>query len=96
MLVLALTTLSCLVLSLPGRLGAARGVSGRVDVALTKRLPGFTLDVAWTAGDGVVVLFGPSGAGKSLTLQCLAGLDRPDARPHRHQRPRPLRRRARA
>jgi molybdate transport system ATP-binding protein len=37
------------------------------------------LDVAWTAGDGVAVLFGPSGSGKSLTLRCLAGLDRPDA-----------------
>jgi molybdate transport system ATP-binding protein len=34
--------------------------------------------VAWTAGDGVSVLFGPSGSGKSLTLQCLAGLVRPD------------------
>ena len=33
----------------------------------------------WTAGDGVAVLFGPSGSGKTLTLQCLAGLVRPDA-----------------
>jgi molybdate transport system ATP-binding protein len=49
-----------------------------LDVTLTKRLPGFTLDVAWSAGDGVAVLFGPSGAGKTLTLQCLAGLIRPD------------------
>jgi molybdate transport system ATP-binding protein len=44
-----------------------------------KRLPGFTLEVAWTAGDGVAVLFGPSGSGKSLTLRCLAGLERPDS-----------------
>jgi molybdate transport system ATP-binding protein len=51
----------------------------KLEIALVKRLAGFTLDVAWTAGDGVVVLFGPSGAGKSLTLQCLAGLVRPDA-----------------
>src|SRR3989475_4961669 len=50
-----------------------------LDVALTTRLPGFTLDVSWTAGDGVAVLFGPSGAGKTLTLQCLAGLVEPDA-----------------
>jgi molybdate transport system ATP-binding protein len=51
----------------------------RLTVELTKRLADFTLDVAWTAGDGVAVLFGPSGAGKTLTLQCLAGLMRPDA-----------------
>jgi molybdate transport system ATP-binding protein len=53
-------------------------VSERLDVRVVTRLPGFTLDVAWTAGDGVAVLFGPSGAGKTLTLQCLAGLLRPD------------------
>jgi len=51
----------------------------RLDVAVVKHLPGFTIDVHWTAGDGVAVLFGPSGAGKSLTLACLSGLVRPDA-----------------
>ena len=50
-----------------------------LEVRLTKRLADFTLDVAWSAGDGVAGLFGPSGAGKTLTLQCLAGLIRPDA-----------------
>jgi molybdate transport system ATP-binding protein len=54
-------------------------MSHRFSVEITKWLPGFTLDVAWSAGDGVAVLFGPSGAGKTLTLQCLAGLIRPDA-----------------
>jgi len=53
-------------------------MSARLDVRVKKTLPGFTLDVEWSAGDGVAVLFGPSGAGKSLTLQCLAGLMRPD------------------
>jgi molybdate transport system ATP-binding protein len=53
-------------------------VSGGLAVSLTWRLPGFSLDVAWEAGDGVAVLFGPSGSGKTLTLQCLAGLARPD------------------
>jgi molybdate transport system ATP-binding protein len=54
-------------------------MSHRFSVEIKKRLPEFTLDVAWSAGDGVAVLFGPSGAGKTLTLQCLAGLIRPDA-----------------
>jgi molybdate transport system ATP-binding protein len=53
-------------------------VSHRLSVEIRKALPGFSLDVAWSAGDGVAVLFGPSGAGKTLTLQCLAGLLRPD------------------
>jgi len=54
-------------------------VSHRLEVRLVKRLPGFTLDVEWTAGEGVAALFGPSGAGKTLTLQCLSGLLEPDA-----------------
>ncbi len=62
-----------------GAAGPARDMSARLEVRLQKRLPGFALDVEWSAGDGVAVLFGPSGAGKSLTLQCLAGLLRPDA-----------------
>ena len=45
---------------------------------VVKRLPAFSLEVDWQAGDEVVALFGPSGAGKTLTLQCLAGLVRPD------------------
>jgi molybdate transport system ATP-binding protein len=52
--------------------------AGRLEVRLVKRLAGFTLDVAWQAGEEVVALFGPSGAGKTITLQCLAGLVRPD------------------
>ena len=39
----------------------------------------FVLDVAWESTAPVVALVGPSGSGKTLTLQCLAGLVRPDA-----------------
>ena len=51
----------------------------RLSVQITRRLPGFTLDVAWTASDGITALFGRSFAGKTLTLQCLAGSIEPDA-----------------
>ena len=44
-----------------------------------------TLDVA----DGeFIVLLGPTGAGKTTTLRLFAGLETPDAGPHRHRRPR--------
>lgn len=45
----------------------------------TKDCPGFELNVNFTAGTGVTVLFGPSGSGKSLTLDLIAGFSRPDA-----------------
>jgi molybdate transport system ATP-binding protein len=54
-------------------------VRPRIEVDIRAHLPGFSLEVAWSAGDGVAVLFGPSGAGKTLTLHCLAGLLRPEA-----------------
>ena len=39
---------------------------------------GFSLDVEFQAASGITVLFGPSGAGKTLTLDCIAGFERPD------------------
>ena len=53
-------------------------MSDRLEVSLRHAVPGFSLDVHWTAAEGVAVLFGPSGSGKTLTLQCLAGLVRPE------------------
>jgi hypothetical protein len=49
-------------------------VSERVEVQIRLGLNGFTLDVAWTAGDGEA--FRPVRPGKTLTLQHLAGLVR--------------------
>jgi molybdate transport system ATP-binding protein len=34
---------------------------------------GFSLDLEFTASQGVTVLFGPSGSGKTLTLDAIAG-----------------------
>ena len=47
-------------------------------VALTSRRAGFALDVRWEAPEPVVALVGPARSGKSLTLQCVAGLIRPE------------------
>ena len=55
---------------------AERDAVLRADIVRT--LPGFSLSLQFTLGCEVLVLFGPSGAGKSLTLQALAGVDRPD------------------
>lgn len=38
----------------------------------------FRLALDFDAPPGVTVLFGPSGAGKSTTLDCVAGISRPD------------------
>ncbi len=49
-----------------------------LSVNIKKRLKGFSLDVSWSMGNELAVLFGRSGAGKSLTLKSMAGLMRPD------------------
>jgi molybdate transport system ATP-binding protein len=49
-----------------------------LSVRIVKRVSGFVLDVQWQIGNELAVLFGPSGSGKSMTLQCIAGLMRPD------------------
>lgn len=38
----------------------------------------FALEAKFAAADERIVIFGPSGAGKSLTMQMIAGLQRPD------------------
>jgi molybdate transport system ATP-binding protein len=54
-------------------------MTAALNVAVTRRIGEFDLDVAFTMESGISVLFGPSGAGKSLTLALIAGLIRPDA-----------------
>jgi molybdate transport system ATP-binding protein len=53
----------------------------RVDIHKTLRSRDrvFRLEVAFNAEHERTVVFGPSGSGKSMTLQCIAGLIRPDA-----------------
>lgn len=50
-----------------------------IKVRLKKQLGNFSLDVDFEASSGVTVLFGASGAGKTLTLDCIAGFQKPDA-----------------
>ena len=49
-----------------------------LSVDIKKSLPGFTLNVSFTAEAGVTALLGASGSGKSMTLRCIAGVERPD------------------
>lgn len=48
-------------------------------VRVRKRLREFELDVDFSVGAEIVVLFGPSGAGKTTLLRLIAGLARPDS-----------------
>ncbi|MGV8840277.1 MAG: molybdenum ABC transporter ATP-binding protein [Bauldia sp.] len=48
-----------------------------LEVAARHDVPGFRLDVAFAAGDGVTALYGRSGAGKSTLAGIVSGLVRP-------------------
>ncbi len=50
----------------------------RLNVAITKRLPQFHLDVFFSADQEALGLLGASGSGKSMILRCIAGLDTPN------------------
>lgn len=49
-----------------------------LEVSLGHTLPGFSLDLAFTAPAGVTALFGRSGSGKTTVVNAVAGLLRPD------------------
>ena len=38
----------------------------------------FTLDLAFSVGEGITILFGPSGSGKTTTLRAIAGIVTPE------------------
>ena len=52
-------------------------LEARFAVAVGANGTRFTVEAELALARGVLVLFGPSGAGKSITLQALAGLQRP-------------------
>jgi molybdate transport system ATP-binding protein len=48
-------------------------------VEIKKTLLGFNLDVAFAVDSEILGILGPSGSGKTMTLNCIAGLLRPDS-----------------
>ncbi len=62
---------------------AGRGAAKNLELQFAKKLSmegqPFNLEVAFTAGPGISILFGASGAGKTTLLDCVAGLATPDS-----------------
>ncbi len=49
-----------------------------LEVRVKRKLKGFSLDVSFSVNSEILAILGPSGSGKTMTLQCIAGLMRPD------------------
>ncbi len=50
-----------------------------IEVAIKKKLKGFTLEVELNSMNQRTGILGASGSGKSLTLKCIAGIEKPDS-----------------
>ena len=48
-------------------------------VKIKKQLENILLDIDFETNDAVLGLIGASGSGKSMTLQCIAGIEKPDS-----------------
>jgi molybdate transport system ATP-binding protein len=49
-----------------------------LEVRIKKKIPEFSLDVAFSVNQEILAILGPSGSGKTMTLHCIAGLINPD------------------
>ncbi len=49
-----------------------------LEVRVKKKMPEFSLDVAFSINQEILAILGPSGSGKTMTLHCIAGLITPD------------------
>ena len=50
-----------------------------IDIRISRALPGFTLDAAFSSDSGITALFGRSGSGKTTLINAIAGLEKPDS-----------------
>lgn len=58
--------------------GRPSGGGVLLEVKVKKKLGSFTLDVDFSVDNEILAVLGPSGSGKTVTMQCVAGLIRPD------------------
>ena len=50
-----------------------------LNLQFRKSYPDFTLELDVSLSAGITAIFGPSGSGKSTTLNCIAGITKPDS-----------------